>query len=169
MSRLLGIGVCQLNTDVTSIQQNMESLASQIGIMRAYPEVIRDLTCKGAQVILVPTYTSTQDRSQEIILCRAAAICNQCYMVSVNALGRGSKGQSLIADPEGNVMQLAGQQPENLMAMLDLRRVDQIRKYGTCGVSRPLASYIHESHSFPHQRPDSKTSLSIQLEGIFKK
>jgi len=284
MSRLLGIGVCQLDTDVTSIQQNMESLASQIGIMRAYspwinlvcapelclqgpyhmeasaekipglisefcaelarkheiflipgslyekegqaiyntapvfnpqgklivryrkmypwrpfekttsgsetvvfdvpdvgrigvcicydlwfPEVIRDFTCKGAQVILVPTYTSTQDRSQEIILCRAAAICNQCYMVSVNALGRGSKGQSLIVDPEGNVMQLAGQQPENLMAMLDLRRVDQIRKYGTCGVSRALASYIHESHSFPHQRPDSKTSLSIQLEGIFMK
>jgi predicted amidohydrolase len=129
-----------------------------------FPEVVRDLVCKGAQVIMVPTYTGTQDRHQEIILCRAAAIYNQCYVVSINALGRGSKGMSLIVDPEGNVMQQAGQLPENLMAMLDLNRVDQVRQYGTCGVSRPLASYLHESHRFPHQRPGTRSPLSGQLK-----
>ena len=90
---------------------------------------------------MVPTYTGTQDRSQEIILCRAAAICNQCYMVSVNALGRGSKGQTLIVDPRRQRDAVAGQQPENLMARLDLRRVDQIRQYGTCGV--PTACQLY--------------------------
>ena len=275
MSRLLGMGVCQLETDTGDIQKNMASLATQIKIMRAYspwiklvcapelclqgpyhmassaetipgsisefcadlarkheiylipgslyekegetiyntapifnpqgnmiaryrkmypwrpyektvsgsetvvfdvadvgrvgicicydlwfPEVIRDLVLKGAEVIMVPTLTSTQDRSQEIILCRAAAIANQCYVISINASGKNSKGQSIIVDPEGNIMQKAGQLPENLMGMLDLSRVDQVRQYGTCGVSRPISSFLHESHRFPYQLAGSKTPLS---------
>jgi predicted amidohydrolase len=283
MNRLLGIGVCQMDTDTTHIEKNMESLEIQIGIMRAYspwiqlvcapelclqgpyhmastaetipgpisefcadlarkhevflipgslyekegnkiyntapvfdprgqlmacyrkmypwrpyektcsgsesvvfdvaevgrvgvcicydlwfPEVTRDLVLKGAEIIVVPTFTGTQDRRQEIILCRAAAISNQCYVVSVNASGKGSKGQSLIVDPEGNIMQMAEQRPENLMAMLDLNRVDQVRRYGTCGVSRPLTSFLHESHRFPHQLPGTKTPLSRTLENKFK-
>jgi len=279
MSRLLGMGVCQLETDTANIQKNMESLATQIKIMRAYspwiklvcapelclqgpyhmassaetipgsisefcadlarkneiylipgslyekegmtiyntapiftpqgkmvaryrkmypwrphektasgsetvvfeiagvgcvgvcicydlwfPEVIRDLVFKGAEVIMVPTLTGTQDRSQEIILCRAAAITNQCYVVSINGAGQISKGESMIVDPEGNIMQKAGQLPENLMAMLDLSRVDQVRQYGTCGVSRPLASVLHESHRFPHQGPRTKTPLSDTID-----
>ncbi len=125
-----------------------------------FPEVTRDLALKGAEIILVPTFTGTQDRRQEIILCRAAAISNQCYIASVNASGKGSKGQSLLVDPEGNVMQMAGRQPENLLAMLDLNRVDQVRRYGTCGVSRPITSFLHESHRFPHRSPETKTPLS---------
>lgn len=279
MSRLLGMGVCQLETDTANTQKNMESLATQIKIMRAYspwiklvcapelclqgpyhmassaetipgsisefcadlaqkneiflipgslyekegkaiyntapiftpqgkmvgryrkmypwrpyektasgsetvvfeiagvgrigvcicydlwfPEVIRDLVFKGAEVIMVPTLTGTQDRSQEIILCRAAAITNQCYVVSINGAGQISKGESLIVDPEGNIMQKAGQLPENLMAMLDLSRVDQVRHYGTCGVSRPVASFLHESHRFPHQAPRTKTPLSDTID-----
>lgn len=132
-----------------------------------FPEVSRDLVLKGAEIILVPTFTGTQDRRQEIILCRAAAISNQCYIASVNASGKGSKGQSLLVDPEGNVMQMAGRQPENLLAMLDLNRVDQVRRYGTCGVSRPITSFLHESHRFPHQSPGAKTPLSRKLKKKF--
>ena len=129
-----------------------------------FPEVIRDLVFKGAEVIMVPTLTGTQDRWQEIILCRAAAITNQCYVISVNGAGQTSKGRSLIVDPEGNIMQKAGERPENLMAMLDLSRVDQVRQYGTCGVSRPVASFLHESHRFPHQGAGTKTPLSEKLK-----
>lgn len=277
MSRLLGMGVCQFETDTASVQKNMESLAAQIRIMRAYspwiklvcapelclqgpyhmassaetipgplsqfcadlareheiylipgslyekkgaaiyntapiftpqgemvaryrkmypwrphektasgsetvvfdvagvgrvgvcicydlwfPEVIRDLVFKGAEVILVPTLTSTQDRHQEIILCRAAAIANQCVVVSVNGAGQSAKGQSMIVDPEGNIVQKAGPFPENLMVMLDLDRVEQVRQYGTCGVTRPVASFLHEAHSFPHQN-GGKTPLSATI------
>jgi formamidase len=144
--------------------------AGRVGICICYdlwfPEVVRDLVCKGAEVIVVPTYTGTQDRRQEIILCRAAAIYNQCYLVNVNALGKDAKGQSLIVDPEGNIMQMAGQLAENLMAMLDLNRVDQVRQYGTCGVSRPLASFLYESHPFPHQVKGAKPSLKERLKSF---
>lgn len=129
-----------------------------------FPEVVRDLVFKGAEVIMVPTLTGTQDRHQEIILCRAAAIANQCFVVSVNGAGKSAKGQSMIVDPEGTVMQQAGQLPENLMAMLDLNRVAQVRQYGTCGVSRPVASILHETHRFPHQEPGSKTPLSDTID-----
>ena len=57
-----------------------------------------------------------------LLLCRAAAIANQCYLVSINGAGQLSKGRTMIVDPEGNVMQKAGQLPENLMAMRGSQR-----------------------------------------------
>lgn len=47
---------------------------------------------------------------------------------------------------------------EIMIAMLDLERVTQVREYGTCGVSRALSSYFHESHRFDHQRAGYKES-----------
>ncbi|MBU0465880.1 MAG: carbon-nitrogen hydrolase family protein, partial [Proteobacteria bacterium] len=119
-------------------------------------EVIRDLAFKGAQIIFIPTAAGTQDRSQEIILTQAAAIQNQCYVVSINGLGingvsSGGKGKSLIVDPEGKIVQKAGQLQENLIAMLDLDAVQRSRDYGIAGVSRPLASFFHEKHRFDYQ------------------
>lgn len=63
---------------------------------------------------MVPTFTGTQDRRQEIILCRATAIYNQCYAISVNAPGKNAKGQSLIVDPEGNIMQKSHRFPHQV-------------------------------------------------------
>lgn len=122
-----------------------------------YPELIRDLVFKGAEVIFIPTAAGTQDRSQEIILAQAAAIQNQCYIVSVNGLGingvsSGGKGESLIVDPEGNIVQKAGQLQENLIAMIDLNAVQRSRDFGIAGVTRPLASFFHEKHRFDYQR-----------------
>ncbi|MCG6910364.1 MAG: carbon-nitrogen hydrolase family protein [Deltaproteobacteria bacterium] len=116
-----------------------------------FPEVIRDLVWKGAEIVLIPTLTVTQDRRQELILCQAAAAANQCYVVSVNGTRPGGVGRSVIIDPEGRIMQEAGQLPENLMSMLDLDQVDQARRYGTCGVSRVMSSFFHEAHRFEYQ------------------
>jgi len=132
----------------------------KIGLCNCYdlwfPELIRDLVWKGAEIIFIPTAAGTQDRAQEIILARAAAIQNQCYVISVNGIGingvgSGGKGQSLIVDPEGNILQKADQLQENLIAMIDLDNVQRIRDYGTTGVTRPLASFFHEKHNFHYQ------------------
>ena len=40
---------------------------------------------RGAEVILHPTMTSTPDREEELVLARANAIVNQCYVLNVNA------------------------------------------------------------------------------------
>lgn len=132
----------------------------KIGLCNCYdlwfPELIRDLAFKGAEVIFAPTATGTQDREQEIILARAAAIQNQCYLVSINGLGingvsSGGKGHSLIVDPEGNIIQKAGQLQENIIAILDLDAVQRSREYGIAGVTRPVASFFHEKHRFSYQ------------------
>jgi len=132
----------------------------KIGLCNCYdlwfPELIRDLVFKGAEIIFIPTAAGTQDRDQEVILTQAAAIQNQCYVVSVNGLGvngvsSGGKGKSLIVDPEGHIIQKAGQLQENLIAMVDLEHVQRTRDYGVAGVSRPLASFFHEKHKFEYQ------------------
>ena len=46
-----------------------------------FPEVARDLVNLGAEVILVPTMTTTGDRKQEQIISQATAITQQCYRV----------------------------------------------------------------------------------------
>jgi predicted amidohydrolase len=136
--------------------------AGRVGLCICYdlwfPELLRDLVWKGAELLLVPTATGTADRAQELILAQAAAIANQCFVVSVNGAGRGGVGRSLIVDPEGNVMQQTGQVPENMAARLDLDRVQSVRLHGTCGVSRPLASFFHEKHRFSYQDGDDSQS-----------
>jgi formamidase len=134
-----------------------------------FPEVIRDLAWKGAEVVLIPTSTTTPDRNQEIILARAAAIANQCFIVSVNGTGRGGIGRSLMVDPEGNIMQMTGQVPENMSAILDLARVKSIRENGTCGVTRPLASFFHEQHRFEYQDREYASSPVFKELDLWKK
>jgi formamidase len=123
-----------------------------------YPEVMRDLVWKGAEVIFIPTATGTPDRRLEIILAQASAITNQCYIVSVNGSGKWSNGQSLIVDPEGVILQQTGQLCENMTAMLDLARIDTVRNYGTYGVTHPLAGFFHEQHRFGYQQQDYSDS-----------
>ncbi|MEA3357976.1 MAG: carbon-nitrogen hydrolase family protein [Thermodesulfobacteriota bacterium] len=136
----------------------------RIGLCNCYdlwfPELIRDLVFKGARIIIIPTASGTQDRPKEVILCQAAAIQNQCYMVSVNGVGEGGKGQSMIVDPEGNVVQKAGQCQENLISMIDLENVLRSRDYGIAGVTRPMASFFHEKHRFEYQtRPFEQSPI----------
>jgi predicted amidohydrolase len=132
----------------------------KIGICICYdlwfPELIRDLVVKGAEIVVIPTASGTQERAQETVLARAAAIQNQCFIVSVNGVGMngstaGGKGHSLIVDPEGNIVQKAGQLQENLIAMLDMDAVPHSRQFGIGGVTRPLASFFHEKHRFASQ------------------
>jgi len=129
--------------------------AGRVGVCICYdvwfPELIRDLVFKGAEIIVIPTLSGTQDRRQEAVLTQAAAIQNQCYVVSVNGVGGAGKGESLIVDPQGTVVQQAGQLKENIIAMIDLDHVQQVRDHGVVGVSRPFASFFHEQHRFEYQ------------------
>ena len=70
-----------------------------------FPEVSRHLAWMGADVIVNVVKTTTEDRSQELVLARANSIVNQVFTVSVNCAGPVGKGRSLIVDPEGAVLQ----------------------------------------------------------------
>lgn len=101
-----------------------------------FPEVARQLAWLGAEVLICPTGTPTSDRDQEVVLARANAIVNQVYFVNVNSGGRPGPGRSVIVDPEGHVLQLAGDGEEYLSEVLDLDVVSRVREYGSVAMNR---------------------------------
>jgi formamidase len=122
----------------------------RIGLMICYdgwfPEVPRNLAWMGAEVILHPSATTTNDRPQEVILARASAIVNQVYMVNVNAAGTPGLGLSIVADPEGRVVYQAGEGIEFMALNLNLDNVAAVREHGSIGLgSRPIAQFAEEA------------------------
>jgi formamidase len=106
-----------------------------------FPEVARGLALQGAEVILQPTLTTTPDREEELVLARANAIVNQCYVVNVNAASTVGGGRSIAVDPEGRVLFTGGRGEELLPQILELDRVADVRERGTRGVSRPFRHF----------------------------
>jgi formamidase len=102
----------------------------------SFPETFRQLAWMGAEVVLVPTLTTTADRDAELVMARANAIFNQLYVVSLNASQPAALGRSAIVDPEGLVRLASGESEELLTDVLDLDAVTRARDYGLAGVSR---------------------------------
>ena len=129
---------------------DMEGIG-RAGLMICYdgwfPEVARHLSWMGAEVILQPTATGTSDRDQELVLARANAIVNQAYVVNVNMGGRPGPGRSIICDPEGHPLQVAGDGEEYLTEVLDLDAVTRAREYGSVGLNRMWAQLEDEGRA----------------------
>jgi formamidase len=103
-----------------------------------FPEVPRSLAMQGAEVIFHPTLTSTPDREEELVMARANAIANQCYVLNVNGSLDVGGGRSIGVDPEGRVLFEGGSGEEYFSEVLDLDRVKTVRERGTRGMNRLL-------------------------------
>ena len=114
-----------------------------------FPEVVRTLAWMGAEVILHPTLTATSDRSAELTLSQANAIFNQCYFIDINGLGPWGGGRSLIVDPDGRVLQQAGEHDIVMTEMLDLDRVTRAREFGTLGLCQTWKQLKNFQGQFP--------------------
>lgn len=114
-----------------------------------FPETVRTLAWMGAEVILHPTMTPTQDRELELVLTRANAITNQVYFVDVNGVGPWGGGRSLIVDPEGRVLQQAGEGETFMAELLELDRVTRVREMGTLGLVQAWKQLRDTGMRFP--------------------
>lgn len=117
-----------------------------------FPEMCRSLAWLGAEVILQPTLTPTSDRELELVMCRANAIFNQAYFLSVNGVGPWGGGRSMIVDPDGRVLQEAGVNQTILTEILDLDHVTRTREFGTLGLGQTLKQLRDCGHEFPLYR-----------------
>ncbi|MFN2489922.1 MAG: carbon-nitrogen hydrolase family protein [Actinomycetota bacterium] len=112
----------------------------RVGIMTCYdgwfPEVARALALQGAELIVQPSLTSTPDRAEELVIARANALFNQCFVVNVNASLTVGGGRSIGVDPEGRVLFQAGDGEELIPDVVDLERVSLVRRFGTRGLNR---------------------------------
>jgi len=117
-----------------------------------FPEVVRTLAWMGAEVILHPTLTATSDRSAELVLSQANAIFNQCYFIDINGIGPWGGGRSLIVDPDGRILQQAGETNTVMTEMLDLDRVQRTREFGTLGLCQTWKQLKNFPGNFPIYR-----------------
>lgn len=99
---------------------------------RHFPESIRTCVLQGADVILVPTANiATDPRALYEWEMRVAAMQNGVYIAMCNRVGQEGAvrfyGESIIVDPFGEVLRIAGQDEELVVAEIDLRRVAAAR------------------------------------------
>jgi beta-ureidopropionase len=124
---------------------------------RHFPEVMRILALKGAEVIVVQTATSA-DEAGTILEAemRAAAMANGVYVALVNRAGKDGAidfaGRSFVVDPYGEILvQSDSDQDDLLVVELDL---DEIRK------ARQAWPLLRD------RRPELYDMLMIDLEKI---
>ncbi len=109
----------------------------RIGIVvcfdRHYPESVRTLALRGADLILVPT-ANTKDEPGDLFQweIRVQAFQNSVNVAMCNRVGREDgmefSGESLVADYEGRLSALAGDGEELLFAEVDLAAAAETRR-----------------------------------------
>lgn len=106
-----------------------------------FPEVPRTLTSMGAEVIIHPVLTGTNDRDIELNMARANGAMFQSYIIDINGLGVGGVGQSCIIDPSGRVIHQATTAEEFLVTELDIDLVRRQREVGLKNLGQPLKNF----------------------------
>ena len=116
-----------------------ETPFARIGIMicydRHFPEAARVLGLGGAEIVFVPTNTTRMARYLWDLELRAHAIANVYYVCGVNKVGvdvggstRNHHGDSLIANPRGEILAQASATHEDIvMADVDLSVIPELR------------------------------------------
>lgn len=99
-----------------------------------FPELYRELSAGGAQILTVPAaFTLATTRDHWEILLRARAIENQSFVIAANQIGahppgHRTGGRSLIIDPWGLVLAGATDAETVIVAELDFERLKDIRR-----------------------------------------
>lgn len=99
-----------------------------------FPELFRQLSDMGAQILAVPSaFTAITGSVHWEVLVRARAIENQSYMLAsaqggFHPNGRETYGDSMVVDPWGRVINRLSRGPGVVLADIDLELQDDIRR-----------------------------------------
>jgi predicted amidohydrolase len=98
-----------------------------------FPELYRDLTAGGAEILAVPSsFTEATGRDHWEVLLRARAIENGAFVIAPAQCGSSggiqTHGHSMVVDPWGIVLARAPDGPGVAVADLDLPRVAAVRR-----------------------------------------
>lgn len=114
--------------------QVIDTEFGKVGIMICYdvrfPEVARQLTLQGAEIILAPTAwkSGTLKEHHWHTLVKARAIENTVFMVGADQIGNDNVGNSMIVDPMGVAISSAGEEEALISAELDIKRLYRVRE-----------------------------------------
>jgi len=124
----------QGNSDYPVFDMNGFKIGIAICYDRHFPEQMRILTLKGADLILVPTATSI-DEFKNIweIEMQAASVTNQVYIAVSNRIGTEGNlkffGKSFATSPTGNILAMASEDNEEVLFFdLDKQAIKKARQ-----------------------------------------
>lgn len=127
--------------------------AGRLGLMICYdmwyPEMSRQMAWMGAEAIIVPTLTNTNDRHIELAMAQTNATINQLYMVNINSAGRLAYGRSIVVGPDGTIIHQASSGREIITMELDFNHVRRVRERGMHGLAQPLKSFRDSGIVYP--------------------
>lgn len=129
-----------------------------------FPEVLRTLTTMGAEVILHPVLTGTNDREIELNLARSSGALFQSYIIDINGLGVGGVGKSCLIDPAGHTIHQSGEVNEFLVTELDFDLVRRQREVGLRSLGQPLKSFRDSKINFTvygQEQPENRYLASL--------
>jgi predicted amidohydrolase len=127
----------------------VESDWGKIGLATCYdlrfPELFRALAVKGAGLILLVAEWPQRRVAHWQRLLQSRAIENQCFLAAVNKVGESQgeelSGYSTVINPMGEYLAQGGEDEELLLASIDLKEVDKIRRWMPVLQDRKPAAY----------------------------
>lgn len=136
---------------VFDIPEKNTRIGLQICYDLNFPEISRNETLMGAEVLVKLTMDPQELYLLNKHLHYARALENQAYLISTNGTGFFNAinlyGNSLVISPEGNVLCEAGQTPCAFTVTLDLELVKRCRQKGTMFLDHYLR-HLYE-YNFP--------------------
>ncbi len=113
-----------------------ETPLGRIGMATCYdlrfPELFRHMAGRGAEIVLVCSAWPYPRLEHWIILNRARALENQCFLISANSVGLNMGiqfvGHSMMVDPWGVIVAGGGDEEVTLRSQIDLERVHDARR-----------------------------------------
>lgn len=122
------------NSDYPVFEMNGYKIGIAICYDRHFPEHMRILTLKGADLILVPTATSlTELKNIWEIEMQAASVGNQVYIAVSNRVGTEQNltffGKSFVTNPLGDIISMASEDKEEVLIFdLDISLIKEARQ-----------------------------------------
>ncbi len=120
--------------DVTARDGQRWRLGLSVCYDLRFPELYRSLSRQGADLLMVPAaFTHTTGMAHWEVLLRARAIENQAYVLAPaqggrHENGRRTWGQSLLADPWGQLLAQRAEGAGVVLAELSRQRLDSVRR-----------------------------------------
>ncbi len=125
-----------------------------------FPELYRELTRRGAQVLCVPSaFTEKTGKAHWEVLLRARAVENLAYVlapaqVGQHGAGRASFGEAMIVDPWGVVVARVADGEGIALAELDFSRLERLRReLPALSHTRLVPSLVKASDLVARRRP----------------
>lgn len=118
---------------ITVLDTELCKLGVAICYDMRFPELLRLMTIKGAELIVIPgAFNMTTGPAHWDPLVRTRAIDNQVYLAAASPATNGNAsymayGHSMIVDPWGDVLAQAGYSEEIIYADVEISRIKEIR------------------------------------------